>query len=301
MATVEDLIDETESHLTGVVGGSYNRLLSAVTTTTTQAITLEFDKGPIVAGSVIGIDSEDIFVLEADGTTITKAIRGFRGSTAATHLAGAVVQADPRFTRHRIQTSLKQEVASWGTRLYRTAEASISLALDTRGYDLDFADDNFLHVIEARVEPTTTYTTNSSVWPSVPFSISSGLDTADFSSGRAIFFDSYLYSGTSRRVRVRYAQRFDVNTWTPATELEATVGIPVSMQDIPPLGAAWRMMIGQEVRRSEFAAMGQSRRAEEVPPTAALQTAQALKVMRDQRMAEEQLTLLATNGIHGGF
>lgn len=300
MPTVAEQIDETESHLTGIVGGSYNRLSSAISDTTTEAISLEFDNEAIVPGSVVGIGAEDLFVLEVGDRTITKAIRGFRGSTAATHDSGDLVQADPRFTRFRIMASLKQEVASWGQRLYAVDSETIALAADTRGYDLPLGSD-FLHVLSAKVEPTTLFDTNSSVWPDVEFSIARGNDAADFASGMAIFFNRYLYQSTGRRVRVRYAKRFDVSAWTEGTDMVTDVGLATSMLDIPPLGAAWRLMIGQEIRRSEFAAQGQTRRHDEVPPLAALQTAKALKEMRDQRIAEEQLTLLASDGLTGGF
>lgn len=300
MPTVSDLINETESHLTGIVGGSYNRLAGGIDATQ-EAIPLEFDNGGIVEGSVIGIDTEDIFVLEVGEQSVTKCIRGFRGSTAAIHADNSIVQADPRFTRFRILSTLKQEIASWGPRLYAVDGATINLAVDTRGYALSALSGDVLHVAKAYAEPTTVFTTNSSSWPEVEFRVGNLLDSSDFSGGSAIFFNDYLYQASGRRVRVVYAKRFDVDPFTTSTDVVADVGLAVSMLDIPPLGAAWRLMISQEIRRSDAMAQGQSRRSEEVPPTAALQTANALKAMRDARIAEERLSLVAKWGWNGGF
>lgn len=301
MSTVEDLIDETEAHLTGLVGGSYNRLSADITTTTQESFSLEFDLQGIVVGSVVGVGLEDIFILAATGSTVTKSIRGFRGSVASTHDTGELVSVDPRFTRYRMFRAMQQEVASWGARLYAVSGDTITLADSTRGYTLDALGPRFLHVIQAQAEPTTTYTPNSSTWPDVEFRIAREMDTGDFAGGNAIFFNDYLYQGTGRRVRLTYATKFDPSTWDADTDPVVDTGLAESMLDIPPLGAAWRLMISQEVRRSDSAAQGQSRRAEEVPPQVALQSSQALKSMRDARIAEEQLTLLATYGMHGGF
>lgn len=301
MTTVDDLIDETEAHLTGLVGGSYNRLSADITSTTQQSIQLEFDAKGVVPGSVIGVGVEDIFVLEASSDVVTKCIRGFRGSTAVTHTTGELITVDPRFTRFRMMKAMQQEVASWGARLYAVNGETISLAADTRGYSLAALGSRFLHVIQAQAEPTTIYTPNSSTWPDVEFRVAREMDSSDFSGGNAIFFNDYLYQGTGRRVRLTFAYRFDPSTWTVNSDPVVDTGLAESMLDIPPLGAAWRLMISQEVRRTDSSAQGQSRRAEEVPAAAALQSTQALKAMRDARIAEEQLTLLATYGMHGGF
>lgn len=301
MATVDDLIDETEAHLTGLVGGSYNRLSADITTTTQQSIELEFDANGVVPGSVIGVGVEDIFVLEVSSDVVTKCIRGFRGSTAVIHATGDLVTVDPRFTRFRMFKAMQQEVASWGARLYAVSGDTITLADSTRGYTLDALGPRFLHVLQAQAEPTTIYTPNSSTWPDVEFRIARQMDTLDFAGGNAIFFNDYLYQGTGRRVRLTYATKFDPTSWTVDSDPVEDTGLAESMLDIPPLGAAWRLMISQEVRRTDSSAQGQSRRAEEVPAAAALQSTQALKAMRDARIAEEQLTLLATYGMHGGF
>lgn len=310
MTYISDLVDAADIHVSGMVGGSYNRLTSPITDVT-QTIAFEFELGGIVPGSVISIDYEDIFVLEASGSTVTKCVRGYRGSAAFTHNTGDLVGVDQRFSRFTIYKALLNEIASWGPRLYTVEGATISLATDTRGYQLSALGPNFLHVIDALVEPVTSYSTTSKSWPSVAYRIGRQLDTADFTGGNAIFFDDYLYQGTGRRVRLIYAKKFDTeliytgSTVTgvvnPDTDVESAMGMPASMLDIPPLGAAWRLMVSQEAKRQDTRTLGQSRDATEVPAQAALQTTQALKAMRDARIAEEQLSLVAKYGFNGGF
>lgn len=301
MTIAQDLVYETLSHLSGMVPGNYNRLASNIDTGDQEEFELEFELGGIVPGSVIGIGSEEILVLETSGQSVTKAVRGFGGSTAGTASGGIVVTVGHRFSTFRILKALRSEIDSWGSRLYKVDGSNISLAASTRGYPLGDLGDNFLHVIKAYAEPDNTYIPDSAAWPETDFRIARNLDTSEFAGGNAIFFNDYLYRGSGRNVRLLYASKFDTSTFTADTDLELDVGLASSMLDIPPLGAAWRLMISQESQRTDTRAQGQSRDATEVPPTAALQTTQALKTMRDSRLAEEQLSLVAKYGFNGGF
>jgi len=73
----------------GIVYVKPTTLGSSISTTTTKSVTLA--AGTITNASVIKVDNEQMFVVSGGGTTSVTVIRGYNGTTAATHSSGAVV------------------------------------------------------------------------------------------------------------------------------------------------------------------------------------------------------------------
>ena len=73
---------------------------------------------------------------------------------------------------------------------------------------------------------------------------------------------------------------------TAATAL-STTGLQASAYDLPPLGAAIRLMSGREIKRNFTETQGDSRRATEVPAGAVQQSSTGLKLLRAQRIVAE--------------
>lgn len=294
--TVSDLIEDTFSHLLGMDAANYNRLASSISSISQENIVLELDLESVQPGSVISIDTEDILVLAVNDSskTITKCVRGFRGSEETIHAANAVVHVNPRFTRYRVLRALRDEIYSWSPKLYRVSAVDISLTATTHAFDLAGLPIDYLHVIQTWIEPSNSY----EQWKKISHRVGTNMATSDFASTNAIFFPA-IYSG--RTVRVQYAHRFDLTNFTGANDAVAGIGLASSMVDIPPLGAAFRLLAPREAQRSDFQAQGQSRRAEEVPPGSTFQAAAGLKQMRDMRINEEALSLLHRYGIRNGL
>jgi hypothetical protein len=94
--------------------------------------------------------------------------------------------------------------------------------------------------------------------------------------------------------------RFDYKAqFVPAAgltdDVEADMGLAASMHDIPPLGAAVRLLRTTENRRSQIHNQGDSRRAEEAASTA--NTSAATDLNRDfkQRVNDEYARLINRN------
>lgn len=283
--TVSQLIEETRRLLYGSTRMSQNRLAGSGMTNVATNLTLEFDIQDAVRGSILSVDDELMWVISSDPSSkIVNVMRGQMGTTAAAHSVGALVEVNPRFPRTYVKRALQQEIDSWGTRLFKVTSSNISLLGTTRIYDLGVS--NFIGVVGVTLSPYTGKTTRSNAQR---WTVLRDLDTADFPSGAAIeLLSNYPAPGIAR---VRVAQKFDVSTWADATDVE-TLGLSTSMTDIPPLGAAWRLMSTKEVGRTNLQAQPEPRRAEEVPAGHMASVAAQLKKLRDDRIDEERWTLM---------
>jgi len=259
-----------------------NRLTTALNATN---VTVQVDFAPdgIANGTYISIDDELMFVWEvnAGGKTITVQ-RGMIGTTPAAHEAGALIEVNPRFPQAVIRQALKDELRSWGPRVYTTT--TVELTPTNQAVDLTGVGE-FHHVLRVVRSPRT----GSDLWFPIRYRQLEELNVSDFGSGKALMLDETPETGT--RIRVTVARPFVITDMSDNTNLQTTVGVPASMLDILPIGAGYRLMIGREVARTSTEAQGQPRFAAEVPPGHMQQTAIGLKQHRDARLAEEALRL----------
>ncbi len=285
--TVAQLIEETKRLLYGSSRLSLNRLPASGSGMLSgdTIITAEFDLLDMTRGALISIDDELMWVISTNAPLKqATVVRGHLGTTATSHAAGALIEVNPRFPRVYIKRSLQQEIDSWGTRLFKVATANISFSSSTRIYDLGVT--NYIGVIDVRLSAYTGRTTKSNPYR---WSVLRDLDTAEFASGSAIeLLGGYPTSGT---MRVKLAQKFDVSSWTDATDVES-LGLTTAMCAIPPVGAAWRLMSAKEVGRTNLTAQPEPRKAEEVPAGHMASVAQQLKTLRDNLIDEERWTLM---------
>jgi hypothetical protein len=161
---------------------------------------------------------------------------------------------------------------------------SIDYATTYAGYELD-AD--VIDVLEVRRESDT----GSRRWSRISagsWDLIREADVLDFPSGIGLRLDE----GTSGfGVQVVVAHPFTpIDTTNPAA-LVSTTGVTATMEDIPPIGAALRLMAGREVGRNNPNAQGDTRRYEEVPPLAVARSTAKLEQLWNQRVTEESARL----------
>lgn len=292
VTTVSQLIEETRRLIYGSQRMSQNRLAGTGMTNSTPTLTLEFDVQDAVRGSILAIDDELMWVITSDPSSkLVTVMRGHLGTTAATHAVGAIIEVNPRFPRIYIKRTLQQEIDSWGTRLYKVTTQNIPFSSASRIYDLGIS--NFISVLDVKLSAYPGRTTRSSPYR---WTVLRDMDTVEFASGSAFeFLGDYPTTGT---VRIKVAQKFDVSSWTDATDVE-TLGIATSMLDIPPIGAAWRLMSAKEIGRTNMQAQPEPRRSEEVPAGHIASVAAQLKKLRDDRIDEERWTLMQRYPLKG--
>lgn len=279
MTTVSDLVEETRRHLYSLHQGKYNFLTATIND---AATTLQCDltMGGIVAGALLAIDSEIVYVKSVAGQVAT-VHRGWEDTTAASHTAGAMIEVGPRFPGYAIKKALQQEIRSWPRTMFKkTLATSISGSATSRAYDLTTIGTSWYNITEVRYGPTTDGT-----YPRVK--------SYDVDRGR-----NYLYLprtlDSDYDLSVDYTGPFVTSTFEDATDIEATVGLSASMLDIPIYGAAWRLLAPREVKRTFTESQSEPRHSNEVPVGSALRTAAGLKTLRDQRIVEEGDRLAAT-------
>ena len=289
MTTAQDWINEVKRHLLSGERENINRLASSPTSGATT-VTYEFDQGGIMAGATIEIDTELMYVWSVNtGTKVATVQRGMFGSTAAAHTSGALITVNPRFPQFHIFNTLNQELldlSSPANGLYRVAVEEITSAAGITGYDLSLTD--FISPIEVFFEASA-----SEKWwkRSTNWRVQENADTTDFASGRTlqVFDDTGAVGGS---VRLTYRRAFDVLTGL-SDDVNSVTGIPVEATDIPPLGAAGRLLLHRAARRTFDESQGEPRRAQEVEANAATNAASALLGFRQRRINAEVARLNA--------
>lgn len=293
MTSTSQWIAEARDHLEGDQSFEANQLASpyvaaAGTLAFTQAL------GNIGAGAWLSIGTNTFLVLSVDaGAKTATVLGGQRGTTDANAASGALVRVNPRFSDFQIVTAINRHLATLSSPthgLYRVGTALIDYTDTVDGYDLDGVT-GLIRALEVRRQKSGT----SLAWPRVPTSqwdVDRSADTTDFPSGMALRFLQCL-PDTGYQVQLVYARSFTAVSVSDLTADVSTSGISAEAEDIPPLGAAVRLMSGREVPRNITGTQGGARRSQEVPPGAVANSYRGLLGLWQQRVQEENARLRA--------
>lgn len=237
----------------------------------------------VVAGATIEVGTELMYVYSVTGAGLATVQRGFRGSVAATHSAGDLVTVNPKFPAYQILKELNNELldlASPSSGLFQMKTAEFAFDASVNGYDLSGVTDDILEVHAV----TWSDSGSENQEPAMrSWSLRRDRDTDDFASGYALVLYSEAESG--RTVRVQYKTGFAA--LTDSSTALSTVGLHAGAYDLPPLGAALRMMSTRPIRREFLDEQGFSRRAEEVPAGAPSASMRDLRALRMERVNAE--------------
>ena len=285
--TAQTWIDETKNLLLTDYVEECDTLGTLLNTTETT-VNFTHDTPGIVAGAIIEIGTELMYVFSVNATTNDATVqRGFRGTTAASHSAGDLVTINPKFPAHLVLNAVNDELADLsspqnGLYQIKTVEFTYNIAQD--GYNLTGVTDDILAVYQV------TYTDDGSedTEPVLPaWSLRRDRNTASFASGYALVLHDDANSG--QKVRVQYKTGFTALAAT-STAL-STVGLHTEAYDLPTIGAALRLMSTRPVRREFIDEQGSSRRADEVPAGAISASMRDLRALRENRINAEAARL----------
>lgn len=288
MTTGAQMVAETRRLIDSTNRPSRNRLASGIAEDDTT-LTVTYDVSAIQPNSVLTVGWEVMYVWAVDVASKTVTVsREEEGSTAAAHAAGANVMVNPRVTDFAIAKALNadlMDLSSPMVGLYQTKAATLTTQAVNQYIDLTGYED-IVEVLDARVNPSGP----ENVWVRMEgVSLATDLDTADFPSGMALRLPTNYQPG--RPVRIRYKARFAELT-APTNDVEEVTGLPITAHDIPPLGAAIKLISAQEISRNDPTRQGDTRRSEEVPAGAVQNSPRALAMLRQQRIASESMRLL---------
>lgn len=286
MAQVSDVIDRVVRQLLSGTVEERNKLSVAVNTSTTT-VTCTYNLDGIRAGSVIEVDAEQMYVWDATVSSKTLTVeRGFNGTSPSNHAANAIVTINPRFPRNQVFEAINAELddlSSPVNGLYRVATVSLSY----NGSDdmIDFTGaTNVLSLEKVR------YRYKADDYPVVDnVSLVRDVPVSDFPSGLALSFSSgFALAGT---VVVSYKTGFNAVA-SESDDLQLVSGLPASCEDIVVLGAQIRLVAPRETKRNFTESQGDTRRAEEVPPSAVANSLANLQRLRRERITAEAMKLV---------
>jgi hypothetical protein len=296
MSTLDQIVTKTKSKLMGAVGRDKINTLATTCDSSTTSIVLTYTPGAeIVAGVIIEIDYEQMMVVSNTTVTLT-VIRGWNGTTAASHTLSTVVYVEPRFPRQAILDEAISELRALPQTIFTTETVVLTFSSSTNRVDLTGATGTVYRVIHA---DRANFEGQSYPGFKPTLRIIRNADPTAFPSGYAVAIDEGLSYGQVATVRVVYAKSLATTTLTSSTDLQSTVGLPITAEDIIAFGAASRLLYDKEALRLDFTRQGQSRAAEEIPPEVQGRQAQRWRLEADRRISEEAMRLIGIWGIPG--
>lgn len=296
--TIGNVIERVRRQLASSLRYEVNVLGAALTasaTDTTVQLSYALSAG-LREGAVLSVGREDLRVMSVDRNAMTaEVIRGWQDSDAVAHSLGDEVWVNPRFSQVDIAEALADEILAWGRDLYRVADDTFTIADSAETYELPVAWAGAWGVVDVLRNWTVE---DTSAWPRIPVKLIRGTT----SSGGTYEFDGATTSGlllrfTDRvlagKIHVTVALPFDLSDLSDSIDLVDDVGLQPSMLDVLTLGMKQRLIGDAEHSRHSRMTQDEPRRAEEVPPNAALQDSAQTFVAYMRRRGEEANRLRA--------
>ncbi len=234
----------------------------AITSTTSKTLTFLGILSGWGESTVAEIDSELFLVTQVDAMVAT-VVRGWLGTTPATHLIDSPIYLNVDMMRSDILDLMNESI---GDLLAHDLHAidTVEKTYDSTkiGYDLDTAVKKILRV-DAQTDSA------ASLWDPVHdyFLMDNAAD--EFSSGKAIMLKSSLPFGA--KFRVVYSKAF-IDLTDETKDLEVDAGLADYMTDLPFYFTMSRLMVDSERHRSQIVGAVGHQRAADSPPFLALRT-----------------------------
>lgn len=290
MSTLQTWVDVTRRHL--MSGRQEERnVLAGAYTAGAGTLTFTSNMGGIVAGARLGVGLNVFYVLTVNlGTLSATVIGGQDGSTDANAPISTMVRVNPRFTDYEIAEALASDLADLSSPesgLFQIKTVDLTYSIAATGYDLLGVTD-LLDIYQVLAQESGTM----KGWTRIEkqdYRLDRTALASMFPSGLALLLFVPAFSGLP--IRVHYRSGFVIPP-TLATDLNTT-GLHVQAYDIPPLGAAMRLVMPREIKRNFTEAQGDTRRASEVGAGAVANSYRPIAGLRAARISAEATRLFA--------
>lgn len=283
MTTAGQLIDRVTAELLAGTVEERNKLASTVTDAD-GSLAFTYPLSGLREGSMFEINSEQFYVWTTNSSAKSAVVeRGFNGSTATAHDAGAIATVNPRFPRARVLQQLNADLADLSSPvngLFQVKTVDVAYNGSDRMIDITGATD-VQNIIDVR------YRYLADDYPILrDVRLLSDMPTADFPSGFALAFDTAVRGGT-----IRIVYRAPYSSFTAETDTVTDVGGSEYLDDVLALGAQIRLVAGREVKGNFTESQGDTRRSEEVPSGAVSNSMLQLQRLRRDRVTAEAARL----------
>ena len=289
MTTASQWVDRARKYLLGSIVPEQNKL-AADYTAGAGTLTFTYDLGGITKGTRLSIGLNEFVVWDTQPTAKTVTVDGGQGgSTDTDATSGTIVKVRPRFTDFELFTALNEELAGLSSPqngLFQIKTLDLTYNPVIQGYDVTASD--ILDIYDVRYQTPGP----DKSWPRLPsykWELQRSSLTSDFADSTALQVKDDLWPGYD--VRILY--RAPYGTFTALTDDTSTTGVSAQAGDIPPLGAAIRLMAGQEISRNFTDTQPDTRRATEVPSGARFNSYRGLLIQHAARISEEAARLAA--------
>lgn len=284
MTTAGTLIDRSVNELLAGTIEERNKIAVAINDTTTTTVTLTYPLASLRDNSIVQIGDELMYIWQVNNALKQLTVeRGYGGSTATTHLNGAVTVSNPRFPRYQVLNHLNSELVDLSSPvngLFQIKTVDIAYNGSDRMINLTNVTD-IIDLFDVR------YRYLNDDYPIVRnVRLLRNMPTSDFASGYALALDTFVRAGT---LRVIYKAPY--GSFTSSGSTVADVGGSATLDDVLVYGAQIRLMAGREVKRNFTESQGDTRRAEEVPAGAIANSMLQLQRMRRDRITAEAARL----------
>lgn len=283
MTTMQNWVDATRSRLLSGYSEQRNKLSASYSAGGTT-LTFTYALAGITAGSRLSIGLNTFYVWAVSGSTATVS-GGEEGSTDAAAASGAIVRVNPNFTDNEIWNELASDLSDLSSPvngLYGIGTVDFTYNSARTGYDLGSIADSLLAGYEVKYLTPGPFKDTPRL-PVDSWRINRNVNTTEISSGLSLELFEPAQSGYN--VRLTYKSTF---TMPSALSTNVSVsGLQPSAYDLPPLGAALRLMSGREIQRNFTGGQGNTRRDSEVPPGAIAQSSRGIALLRQQRIIAE--------------
>ena len=289
MTTGQDWIAQTRSYLMSGYAENRNKLAQDYTAGS-GLLVFQYDMAGIRPGARLSIGTNTFYVWSVSGQQATVQA-GEDSSTDISVPAGTLVRVSPRFTGDEIWKQLANDLgdlSSPANGLYGIQTVDLTYNATLNGYDLGSIGDNLQSIYEVKYLTPGPQLDNPRIH-TTGWRLNRNANSSQFPSGLSLQMFEPAYPGYN--VRVVYRSNFVMPT-TYLANVSST-GLLASAYDLPPLGAAIRLMEGREIKRNFTEGQGDTRRAGETPPGAVLQSARGLQQLRANRITAEAARLEA--------
>ena len=300
MPTIGDAVTRTKR----LLNSNTRTELDAIHTTITAAATtirLKYQTDGIRAGSYISVGDatqgyETMYVHARNGeyATVQRGIDGstavaFTGDTTDADVVDTTIEVEPRFTAHQIHEAVKDAILALPNNLYAVNRTTASFSTTEQSVTSSaLATTGFNHILSS------TRTARSGEDRLLAFNVK----VQEYAGAYEVIRQEGIEKAVT--VNLTYAHPFVTGTLTLAIDLVSTVGMTVEMTDIPALGAAASLLLGEESLRLDLHSQGDSRSDAAVAAGDRARYSLVLQAQYDRRVSEEARRLMSKWGVRSG-
>ena len=300
MPTVADAVIRTKRLLHSNTRTELDAIHTGIAADATE-IRLKYQTDGIRAGSYISVGDgtnpyETMYVHARNGEYATVQ-RGVDGSSGYAWTANvSLIEVEPRFTGHQILEAVKDAIIALPNNLYAVATTTATFSTTEQAQAITFSN-GFNQVLSA------TRTARTGEDRLLAFNVKvQEIPATSTDSGTSAAYELIRQEGIEKAVTVNltYSHPFVTGTLTLGIDLVSTVGMSVEMTDIPALGAAASLLLGEESLRLDLHSQGGSRTDAAVAAGDRARYSLVLQAQYDRRVSQEARRLMAKYGIRTG-